>query len=101
RRPWPPPGHDRLHSASCCVQVLGHAAVALPRGGASDRPTIPARNSSTRCDSITAYCDPLRGVNATAGVRDQVRLGAGAPLPPPTTHGVGRGRPPLPPPRPR
>ena len=30
---------------------------------------------------ITAYCDPLRGVNATAGVRDQVRLGAGAPLP--------------------
>src|SRR5262249_56252209 len=30
---------------------------------------------------ITAYCDPLRGVNAAAGARDQLRLGAGAPLP--------------------
>ena len=30
---------------------------------------------------MRAYCHPLRGVNAAAGARDQLRLGAGAPLP--------------------
>src|SRR4029453_1351220 len=52
RRPWPPPGHVRLHAASCCVQALGHAAAALPLVAASDRPTIPTRNPPAACIDV-------------------------------------------------
>jgi hypothetical protein len=52
RRPWPLPGHVRLHSRSCCVQVLGHAAAAPPRSAASDRSTIPTRTTARRCDRL-------------------------------------------------
>jgi hypothetical protein len=52
RRPCPPPGQVRLHSASCCLQVLWHAAATVPRVAASARPTSPARTSAGRCDRL-------------------------------------------------
>src|SRR5262245_48943033 len=52
RRAWPPLAQVRLHSRNCCVQALGHAAAALPRVAASDRPTSPARTSAGRCDRL-------------------------------------------------
>ena len=66
RRAWPPSGHVRLHSASCAVQVLWHAARALPRVAASDRPTVATRKSARRRTEIT-YCNLPTGVNAAAG----------------------------------
>src|SRR5262245_11868102 len=68
RRPWPPSGHVRLHSASCAVQVLWHAAArALPRVAASDRPTVATRNSARRRDRNYVLLRPSTGVNAPAG----------------------------------
>src|SRR5262245_45909334 len=59
RRPWPPSGHVRLHSASCCVQVLWHAAAALPRVAASDRPTVATRERARRRDRNCTLLRPL------------------------------------------
>ena len=40
RRAGPPPGQVRLHSTSCCVQVLWHAARAFARETTSCRPSV-------------------------------------------------------------
>src|SRR5215475_10799096 len=61
RRACPPSGHVRLHSASCSVQVLWHAATALPRVAASDRPTVATRNSARRRDRNFTLLRPLYG----------------------------------------
>src|SRR5262245_51967886 len=60
RRAWPPSGHVRLHSASCAVQVLWHAA-ALPRVAASDRPTVATRNRARWRDRNCTLLRPLYG----------------------------------------
>ena len=70
RRPCPPPGHVRLHSASCCVQLLWHAAAAVPRVAASDRPTSATRNTARRRDRNHSVLPHSPGVNAAAGDRD-------------------------------
>ena len=84
RRPGPRLGHVRLHSASCCAQLLWHAAAALARVAASDRPTLTPRptltttkNSARRSDRNHSLLRPSAGCQrgggrarpATAGCR--------------------------------
>src|SRR5262245_62740119 len=68
-RPCPPPGHVRLHSASCSVQVRRHAAAAGLRVAASARPTSPARTSA-RCErACELSAAPREASTATLGPR--------------------------------
>jgi|SRR5262245_28419603 len=88
RRPWPPLAQVRLHSRSCCVQVLGHAAAALPLVAASDRTTIATRTSARRCTGMTAYGGSLevsrfgRAAGRSDGSRNRVQPN----VPPPVLH---------------
>src|SRR5262249_47671171 len=68
RRPCPPPGHVRLHSASCAVQVLWHAAAAGPRVAANARPMSPARTSVRRRERVCELSAvPREASTATLG----------------------------------
>src|SRR5262249_4400181 len=50
-----------LHSANCCVQLLWHAAAAVPRVAASDRPTSATRNTARRRDRNHSVLPPSAG----------------------------------------
>jgi hypothetical protein len=80
RRPWPSPGHVRLHSASCCEQVLWHAAAALPRVAAGDRPTIPTRTSARRYDRHESLLRSSTGRQRDGGRAAPGSRGAGGGL---------------------
>jgi len=92
RRPGPPSGHVRLHSASCCAQRLWHAAAALTRVAASDRPTLTTRKNSTRRrDRYHTLLRPSAGCQRCGGRARPATAGCRRPTADRGPQAMGRG----------